>query len=109
MSEQPEKSVFYKYKLRASLREDCEDYEKKSAELTEELLKCRLEPLGNNEYGTDALNYGRKAVEFLWETDWFIENAREFLWFDSVAGSKENTYDVDNMLESALKYRDNEY
>ena len=106
MPERPDNSVFYKYKLRASLREDCEDYEKRSTELTEMILKCRLEPLGNNEYGTDALHYGKRIVELLWESDWFIENAKEFIWFDSVAGNEENTYDEDNMLEGALKYRE---
>ena len=108
MSEIPGESVFYKYKLRASLREDCEDYERRSSGLEEMILKCRLEPLGDHEYGTNALNYGQKIVDLLWGADWFIENAKEFVWFDSVASREEHTYDVDDMLASALKYRETE-
>lgn len=102
----PENSVFYKYKLRASLREDCEDYEKLSAELERMILECEFVPLGNHEYGTDALHYGKKIIVSLWEAGWFIDNAKEFVWFDSVASGSENTYDEDDMLTSALKFRE---
>ena len=94
----------YNYKIKASLRKDCKDYEELNAKLSDILNHSELVPLGNNEYGTDDWTEQSAIISILRKQNWFFDNAKELLDFNGDEGegddpNKDDFYDVEDVLE----------
>lgn len=104
----------YNYKIKVSLRKDCKDYEELNAKLSDILNSktLKLKYLGNNVYGTDDWSDGISVCQFLEKQDWFLDSAKELIWYNSDEGFDDNPesedyYNETDWLKEALeeKYR----
>ena len=100
----------YNYKIKASLREDCKDYEELNTKLSG-ILNCpELTQLDNNEYGCDDWAESTAICSVLAKQDWFLKNAKELIWFNGDEGDSDDPnskdyYFEEDWLEVALKHK----
>ncbi len=102
--------MIYNYKIKASIREDCPDYERLSAHLEKILGSSELVPLGNNEYGTNDWAESMSWCMVLSKADWFWNNAKELIWYNGDEGESDDPdsgdfYNEEDVIEITTEFR----